>query len=231
MAIEGVANVTKIQDGPLINDKPSTITTLTEQQLKTSKFLPSLVKTINIAYQGSEQKHLGESQGDRLKSADELVLALRGDPESFIIILSQPHAPEEVLSTATCRRYFGRGPDADTFPWACNHDPAADTEEWELKLLATSPAAQGKGVASYMLALAEREVATRFLAKTHGQAYEVAQETGPITKVKIIICTPKPLYGNYYAKRGYQEDYIKIREKPDMSYEITFMSKTLASRS
>ncbi|KAF2163077.1 hypothetical protein M409DRAFT_26523 [Zasmidium cellare ATCC 36951] len=223
MAIEAVTNVTKVQDGPMIDDKPSTIVTLTAQQLRTSKFLPSLVNTINQAYKAAEGQHLGESKGDRLGSIDELILVLRDDPESFIIVLTQPHAPEEVLSTATSRRYFGPSPDANTSPWACVHTPAADTEEWELKLLATSPAAQGKGIASYMLALAEKEATERFRAKS-------GQGEGAITHAKMILCTPKPLYGKFYGGRGYREDYIKIREKPDMSYEITFMSKVLASR-
>lgn len=226
MAIEAVTAVAKPQAGPTINDKPSEIVTLTAQQLRTSNCRPGLVKTINLAYKASEQKSLGASQGDRLGSVDELILVLRDDPESFIIILTQPHEPEEVVSTATCRRYLGPPSDAATNPWACSHSPADGTEEWELKLLATHPSAQGKGIASYMLALAEREVMERSHAKSAAMINGSGQANAS-TKVRMILCTPKPLYGKFYAGRRYQEDYIKIREKPDVSYEITFMSKVL----
>lgn len=227
MAIEAISSGTKTQAGPIIDDKPSEVVTLTAQQLRTSRFRPGLVKTINLAYQSSEQKSLGASQGDRLGSVNELVLVLRDDPESFIIILTQPHAPEEVISTATCRRYLGPPSDAATNPWACSHSPADGTEEWELKLLATHPDAQGKGIASYMLALAEKEVMERFHTKFAAKTHEFGQANGATTKAKMILCTPKPQYGKFYAGREYREDYIKIREKPDVSYEITFMSKVL----
>lgn len=227
MAIEAIAAVAKTQAGPTIDDKPSEIITLTAQQLRASNYRPGLVKTINLAYLSSEEKSLGASQGDRLGSVDELILVLRDDPESFIIILTQPHAPEEVVSTATCRRYFGPPADAPNSPWTCSHSPADGTEEWEVKLLATHPSAQGKGVGTYMLALAEREVMERFHTKLCGNTQESDQVNGATAKAKMILCTPKPIYGKFYAGRGYQEDYIKIREKPNLSFEITFMSKAL----
>lgn len=229
MAITPVLSEPKAEEGPKIDDKPTNILTFSAQQLKSSNLLPGLVKTINLAYFTSEKKSLGESTGARLGSIDELILVLRDDPESFIIVLSQPHSPEEVLSTATCRRYYGPGPDFSR-PWECCHTPDANTEEWELKLLATHPSAQGKGLASYMLGLAEREVAARFRAKLDSRAYSECKEDGIPAQTKMILCTPKPLFGIFYAQRGYQEDYLKFREKPGFDFEIAFMSKLLVER-
>lgn len=208
--------------GPQLEDGSTEVLTLSAQQLRGSTLLPSLFKTINQAFLISEDKRLGATTGDRLKSTDELVSALRDDPESFIIVLTQPHSPGEAVSTATCRRYFGPAPDADQNPWACSHTPNVDVEEWELKLLVTHPSAQGKGLASYMLELAEGEVVARFRAKSVNASGDTVQ-----TQAKMILCTPKPLFGEFYAKRGYHEDYLKLRQKPDVSFEITFMSKML----
>lgn len=206
----------KMEDGPVIDGMLTRVSTYSARQLQDSPLLPSLFKLVNLAYLLSDQESFGSSTGDRLKSIKDLIFVLNDDPESFIINLSYPHEPDEVLGTATCRRYYG--PDADTTkPWACTHTPHPETDEWETKMVATQPSLQGKGLASYMLKAVEREVMSRSRTKT------VAGEDAKLSKM--IICTPT--YAAFYARRGYRKDYSRSFRNEDMAFDILFMSKML----
>ncbi|KAK4495138.1 hypothetical protein PRZ48_013465 [Zasmidium cellare] len=185
--------------------------------LRESPLLPGLFKTIHLAYLTSDQKSFGTSAGDRLRSIDDLILVLRNDPDSFIIVLSQSDPDGEILSTASCRRYYG--PDRDTSkPWACTHHPAPGVDEWELKMVATHPSAQGKGLASYMLGLAEEEVIRRSLVK----ATDTAQ-----SRTKMIMCIPETTFAEFYARRGYVKDYTRPFRDTSTTFNINFISKIL----
>lgn len=206
----------KIEDGPLIDGLPTRACTYSARQLAGSPQLPSLFKLVNLAYLVSDQQSFGSSTGDRLKSIDDLILVLNDDPQSFMINLSYIHDPNEVLGTATCRRYYG--PDADTTkPWSCTHTPDSGVNEWETKMVATQPSLQGKGLASFMLKAVEKEVMTRSQTKTG------AGEDAKLSKM--IICTPT--YTEFYARRDYGKDYSRLFRNENLSFDIVFMSKML----
>ncbi|KAF2170328.1 hypothetical protein M409DRAFT_19149 [Zasmidium cellare ATCC 36951] len=212
----------KIDEGPIIDGKPTSISTWSAKQLKDCALLPGLFKTINLAYLTSDEKSFGTSTGDRLKSTEDLIQVLRNDANSFIIILNQTHSDREVLSTASCRRYYG--PESDTSrAWACTHTPAPGVEEWELKLVATHPSAQGKGLASYMLGLTEKEVVSRFNAREGSRRKAAAAQSHP----KMIMCTPETTFAEFYARRGYGKDYVRPFKNDHIGFDINFMSKML----
>ncbi|KAM3421324.1 hypothetical protein BST61_g1722 [Cercospora zeina] len=67
---------------------------------------------------------------------------------------------DDVIATASYRRYHGpvkdRPIDRNT-PWFRTLDVSPDTEEWELKLMATDLEYQGCGLAAYMMKADGRE--------------------------------------------------------------------------
>lgn len=205
-----------MEDGPIIDSAPTQVWTCSARQLQDSPQLPSLFKLVNRAYLLSDQKAFGGSTGDRLKSVEDLILVLRDDPEAFMVNVGYLHKPDEVVGTATCRRYYG--PDADTTkPWSCTHIPDPGTDEWETKMVATQPSLQGKGLASYMLKAVEREVMSRSRMRTAaGQDAKLS---------KMIICTPT--YADFYARRGYRKDYSRPFRNENLAFDIFFMSKML----
>ncbi|EME39090.1 hypothetical protein DOTSEDRAFT_75693 [Dothistroma septosporum NZE10] len=162
---------------------------------------------------------MGFNNTDRLSSINEIFVNMREDPESFLVILSH-QGSHEVIATATCRRYLG--PDEHSTPWMCSHVVEDGTEEWELKLLATHPFAQGKGAGAVVLKAVEQEIINRFAIKR-----KMASTHTP-TRLKMVLCTVQELFPEFYRRKGYREDYIHQRGE-GFNFSIMFMSKTLTT--
>lgn len=226
MADHSLDEDVKTEIGPVIDGKPTKISTFSAQQLKGSYLLPGIVEVINAAFYKAHSETLGIPHPDpRLSSPDDFIATLRGDAEAFAMILFQDQPDRRVLSTAVCRRYYGADKNVVS-AWLFDHEPDAATEEWELKLLTAHPAVQGKGLASFMLKLAERKVIERFHERRKGRG----NSTGEKRRMKMIFSTPKQLWLEYYLKRGYQEAYSKPRGDGH-NFDVVFMSKVLATES
>ncbi|EMF07985.1 uncharacterized protein SEPMUDRAFT_159545 [Sphaerulina musiva SO2202] len=227
-------NLIKTIPGPQVDGRATTTSIFPTSQLTQSPFLPNLLSTINTAFRDSHalKPELGlTNHGERLSSTQEFLSALISDPESFVLIISYPHDSSTVLATASCRRYHGppkdRPVDAN-LPWLRTLDVAPDTEEWELKLMATDVRVQGQGLAGYMMRTVEGEILERFQRRI-----EMGRESsggvaaaGLPGKVKMVICTPMELMGGFYLRRGYTLDYQNWRGE-GYNFHIAFMHKMI----
>ncbi|KAK4609153.1 hypothetical protein CLAFUW4_14462 [Fulvia fulva] len=221
MAIEEGLNKPKTTVGPFVNGKPTTVSFFSAQQLQDSPFLTSLLTTINLAYAKGEgsKPELGFSKTDRLSSISGIFDYIRDDPEAFLVVLSHQESCD-VIATATCRRYLA--PDESKSPWLCSHNVEDGTEEWEIRLLATHPSAQGCGAAGFIMKATEQEVIERFDRKRK------AIDTHASTRLKMVLCAIKELYPEFYMRRGYGVDYVHEGGE-ERKFNILFMSKTLAT--
>ena len=210
--------------GPEVDGSPTTITMFSPAQLTGSPFLPGLHAMINAAFAASHASmpELEITGGNRLGSVDEFLVNLRDDPETFVAVVHRP-STYDVVATGSCRRWHGPFPDS-TSPFMRRTAPASGTEEWELKLMAVGPAAQGQGMGGYLVKLAEEEVARRFRSKLKGLE---PQQNSP-QRLRMVMCTIKELKENFYARRGYIEDY-EVSRGEGYKYNIIFMSKDITS--
>lgn len=232
MAITEDPNQPKVQDGPRVHGRATIASIFSAKQLEASHFLTGLVKTINTAYTNShtiKPELKMRSQGPRLGSTAEFLDALRDDSEGFVIIVSFLGS-SEVISTATSRRYLGPAKEngspfyVQNSPWYRQAEVEPDTEEWELKLMATDPEAQGQGLARFMMALGEREITMRFHAKT-ALLKGVEAEQHP-KKLKMVLCTPRELTGEFYLRKGYTKDY-EVWRGDGHNFHVVHMSRQI----
>ncbi|KAF2208218.1 hypothetical protein CERZMDRAFT_91628 [Cercospora zeae-maydis SCOH1-5] len=221
-----ILNVTKTSPGPRLNGRDTTTSIFSTAQIGQSIYLDNLVKTINDAFRQAHatKPELGMiSQGERLGSTEELLENLSDDPESFILIISYPD-DDGVIATASYRRYHGpvkdRPVDRNT-PWFRTLEVSRDTEEWELKLMATDPHYQGCGLAAYMMKTGEAEIISRFLQKL--EAHRGASAHVP-SKLKLVICTPLELTAHFYLRRGFVMDY-QVWRGEGYNFHIAFLHR------
>jgi GNAT superfamily N-acetyltransferase len=228
MAIEQAINQSKVLPGPLVHGEKTTASIFSTAQLSSEAFLASLLETINLAFRQSHSvkpELLLRSQGDRLGSIDEFLTGLQ-DPESFVLIISRPGS-HEVIATSSARRYHGpprkapsSGIELRNSPWNRTAEVEPGAEEWELKLMATHPSAQGQGLAKWMMALVEREIVERSKAKQAS-----ANATAP-PNLRMVLCTPRELTGEFYLKRGYTKDY-EVWRGEGYNFHIIHLSKAI----
>ncbi|KAI5364571.1 Putative acyl-CoA N-acyltransferase [Septoria linicola] len=223
-----IRNTSKTKPGPKVNGKETLTSIFPTTELGRSAFLPNLVHTINAAFGAAHNikpELLMQSQGDRLGSTEEFLANLSTDPESFVLVISYLES-DEVIATASYRRFYGpardRPIDRNT-PWLRTLEVDPDTEEWELKLMATDVKAQGNGLAGYMMKVGEDEIQQRFqqkLLEGRNSGSDVPR------KLKMIICTPLELTGQFYLRRGYTLDYQTWRGE-GYNFHIAFMHKMI----
>lgn len=91
--------------------------------------------------------------------------------------------------------------------------------------MATDPAAQGQGIASFMMQLIEKEVIRR--TQNNADILEVPRG-GRIRdsayRLKMTLCTPLEFTGSFYTRKGYTEDY-RVPRGDGRNFHIVFMSK------
>lgn len=215
----------KTLQGPLVHSKPTTLSIFSTKQLTNSPFLPSLLSVINQAFRLSHasKPELGlRSQGERLGSIDEFLAGLQ-DPESFILIV-HPAGTHTVTATASARRYHGpstTGVATRNTPWERIVPVELGCEEWELKLMVTAPEAQGQGLAAFMMRTVEQEIQSRYEAK----AALVEEAKGK--RLRVVLCTPRELTGEFYLRRGFTKDYETWRGE-GYNFHIVHLSKDIA---
>lgn len=226
MTIEGTTP--QLFVGPPVGNLSTTASVFSTAQLKQSGFLPSLVKTINLCYADSHalKPEMGMTTAARLASVESLLDSISDDPELFILIIHHA-ASSSVIATATCRRYLGPSEDTQN-PWLRRIPVHPGCEEWELKLMATHPSVQKQGLASFMLGLAEHEVVRRHEVKYQRlcQGLDLGDIRPERNTVRMVLCTARELYGDFYLKKGYKKDHEVYRGGSE-NFHVIFMSKTL----
>lgn len=206
--------------GPLVQGKETRVYVYSLSQLEQSPFLPSLVSTINEAYAENRESLPSESAPvPRLNNIEEFFSNIRGDPQAFTIIISYPQS-DQVLATATARGYYGPKEGPVVSPWIRISDVEDGVEEWELKLMATTPAAQGCGLATYMMDLVEKTIISR--TRIANSALIGSQPK----RLKMVLCTPLELTGPFYTRKGYTEDY-RVPRGEGYNFHIVFLSKEI----
>ncbi|CAK1359293.1 uncharacterized protein RHO25_002692 [Cercospora beticola] len=225
-------NIAIVRPGPQLKGRDTITSIFSAAQIGTSRYLPNLVKTINEAFRQAHasKPELGmKTQGERLASTEEFLANLSSDPESFILIISYPDS-DNVIATASYRRYHGplknRPVDRNT-PWFRTLDVSPDTEEYELKLMASALDFQGYGLAAYMMKTGENEIVHRF-----HQKHMVAQGNGTTVpaRLKLVICTPLELTAQFYSRRGFIMDY-QVWRGEGYNFHIAFMHRIIEHNS
>lgn len=220
--------------GPEVNSHPTLLTFLTIPSLPSSPFLPSLRTTINSAFLAAHHAnpHLRPNNDYtlRLPEPDTLIQQLGADPTTFLLVLHHPPSssspssppPSEALATITCRRYHGPPPAEKAYPFMLLTSAVGGACEWEIKALAVRPDLQRKGLAGWMLRVAEEEV-RRVWEEVTG-----ADGTGRDGKgrLKVVLAALKETQEGFYAKRGYRTEGERERGE-GFRFSIVSMGKWL----
>lgn len=77
--------------------------------------------------------------------------------------------------------------------------------------MATTPETQGKGLAGFMMGAVEEEIAVR--RRRDGEK-----------KLRIVLCTPRELTGEFYLRRGFGFDYETWRGE-GYNFHIVHLSR------
>ena len=155
-------------------------------------------------------------------SPQEFIMGLSNDPDAFIVVVTYSETAD-VIATASARRYLGPPADSSS-PWARRLDVKEGDVEWELKLMATHPEAQGGGLALRMMELVEKEITGR---ERKGRVIAARDAEERQVNVKLVLSTPREIMGEYYAQRGFVKDY-EVERGEGYSFHIVFMSKVVA---
>jgi GNAT superfamily N-acetyltransferase len=217
--------------GPAVDGRPTTVRISSVSQLSASSYLPSLFRLINVAFDDIHTRRLPPIAGgypSRLSNVDEILPALRDDPQTFIFLMSFADAPEEVLATASCRPYTSLD-GVVASPWVRRLGPEEGCVEWEYKLLAVDPKYQGQGLASYLTRKTEEEAARRSRAaladavKAHGEPDSEAV----VKRVRMVLVGLKEATNEFYLRRGYKNDY-ETPAGEGLPMTVVSMSKVIA---
>ena len=191
------------QPGPLVHDKPTTVTLYASRDLEAAGLIPGLHDLINEAFAASHNRSGSMSAGAlRLQSHRQLVLELSG-PGTFTYVITYT-GTSTVIGVASAKRYKGTAQAApisvqkSAFTRTGASEP--NTEGFELSSMAVSPSLQRQGLAGLLMKLVEEEVKRRFLI--------TRAETGPPgLGLVMLLTTVKEINEEFYRRRGYRADY------------------------
>lgn len=191
--------------GPQINGKPTTITLYNPPDLAQCTCLGSLFKVVNAAFSIShDSKGLLPSGINRLRTDDQFVKEIGSDPGTFTYIMTYT-GTDEMVGTASAQRWYGAMDEvvlddegrSQTFKRKGKLEP--DVENWELRLMAVSSDVQRQGVAGLLMRMVDEEVVRRFR-----RAREL---DGEQLRLVMILTTITEVNADFYARKGYAEDY------------------------
>lgn len=193
------------QPGPIVCNKPSTVTLYASRDLEAAGLIPGLHDLINEAFAFSHSRTRSVPADDlRLKSKDQLVRELSG-PGTFTFVVTYT-GTNTVLGVASAKKYKS----TPTRQAARIEDPKSaftrtgpsqpNTEGWELSSMAVDPSLQRQGLAGLLMDLVDTEVKRRFIL--------AREESGkPELRLVMLLTTIKEINGQFYARRGWQADY------------------------
>lgn len=191
--------------GPLVHNKPTTVTLYESRDLEAAGLIPGLHDLINDAFAISHNRSgtmLASSL--RLQSHRQLVLELSGSG-TFTYVITYA-GTNTVIGVASAKRYkstASRQPAKMDVPKSAFTRTGASepsTEGFELSSMAVSPSLQRQGLAGLLMNLVEAEVKRRFLI--------TRAETGnPDLGLVMLLTTVKEINWEFYTRRDYQPDY------------------------
>lgn len=203
--------------GPEINSHPTTVTLFSPPQLQQSPLLPSLYKTINLAFDGGHSKNgVALLKSQRLRYDGQLFDELGTAPGTFTYIIYYT-GTNDVVGTASGKRYLGRvkvvekvvdDATARENTWKRFGPVPEGTVAWELSTMAVDPELQRQGLAGYLMRLTEEEIKRRFRV-----VVEEAADDANSVQLLTMITTIKERNFEFYARRGFVEDYETRYEK------------------
>lgn len=204
-------------DGPLVNNRATTLTLFSPPQLLHSPLLPSLYRTINNAFRRSHERSNSRLEFDRLSYQGQLHDELGTKPGTFTYVLSYS-GTDDVVATASAKPHAINARKDSTW---LRLEPIPDGKEaWELSTMAVDPSLQRQGLASYLMRVTEEEVKRRFTS-------DVASKEGK--KLVLVITTVKERNEAFYMRKEFKRDY-EIWYPPgtvsqDNGLHVLFMSK------
>jgi len=235
--------------GPEVNGKATTLTIYEPWQLIGHPILSSLYPMINTAYRDSHVSHKILARNnlptrDRLLHENAFLEETGSDPGTFTIALTWM-GTNEAIATISARRYLspvaeavaevGSGKAGSTFrrvqvPVAAT-TANAECDIWELKLMAVDIRLQKQGLATYIMKLAEEEIAVRFKTEKIDPSRLSDIEDQLPKRLWVVITTLKEANWNLYWRRGYQDDYETTHEAgflgSETGFTVVHMSKEL----
>ncbi|KAK5165689.1 uncharacterized protein LTR77_008611 [Saxophila tyrrhenica] len=191
-------------EGPLINNRPTTVTLFSTTQLAASPLVPSLIQLIIQAFRNQKESNgFKNIPRDRLQYDNQLFDELGSTPGTFTYVISYT-GTETAIATASAKRYIGTSAilepapndQANTFKRFGLVDD--DTEAWELSTLAVDPQLRRQGLAGHLMRMREAEVKRRFV---------VGMEKGGKAKLRMLLTTIKEVSGAFHLGRGFKVDY------------------------
>lgn len=193
------------QSGPIVCNKPTTVTLYASQDLEAAGLIPGLHDLINEAFAFSHGRTRALPAEDlRLKSKDQLVRELSG-PGTFTFVVTYT-GTNAVIGVASAKKYKS----TPSRQAARVEDPKSaftrtgpsqpDTEGWELSSMAVDPSLQRQGLAGLLMDLVDGEVKRRFLLFREEQGR-------PELRLVMLLTTVKEINGQFYARRGWRADY------------------------
>ena len=217
------------QPGPLVHNKPTTVTLYASRDLAAAGLIPGLHDLINDAFAGSHSRSGAMSAKEpRLQSHGQLVQELSG-PGMFTYVITYT-GTDTAIGVASAKRYKSiSSPPAElgiqkrAFTRIGASEP--NTEGFELSSMAVSPSLQRQGLAGFLMTLVEEEVKRRFLI--------TRAETGPPDLgLVMLLTTIKQINAEFYTRRGYSLDYETVHEAgflgSENGFSVAHMSKKVA---
>ena len=217
------------QPGPLVHNKPTTVTLYASRDLAAAGLIPGLHDLINDAFAGSHSRSGAMSAKEpRLQSHGQLVQELSG-PGMFTYVITYT-GTDTAIGVASAKRYKSiSSPPAElgiqkrAFTRIGASEP--NTLGFELSSMAVSPSLQRQGLAGFLMTLVEEEVKRRFLI--------TRAETGPPDLgLVMLLTTIKQINAEFYTRRGYSLDYETVHEAgflgSENGFSVAHMSKKVA---
>lgn len=218
------------QPGPLVNNKPTTVTLYASRDLEAAGLIPGLHDLINDAFAISHKRSgTMSAEALRLQSHQQLVLELSG-PGTFTYVITYA-GTNTVIGVASGKRYkstSSREPVQIEKPKSAFTRTGAsepNTEGFELSSMAVSPSLQRQGLAGLLMELVEEEVKRRFLISR--------AETGPPDLgLVMLLTTVKEINFEFYSRRNYEADYETFHGPgflgSENGFTVVHMSKKVA---
>ncbi|KAK3651418.1 hypothetical protein LTR56_002445 [Elasticomyces elasticus] len=189
--------------GPVVDGRPSSVTLYEPSQLAQCSAIPALHDLINKAF-GHGHAKLGFPNVDRLPNEKDYLDQVGTDAGTFVYIISWSDSGEPI-ATAGAHHYVegvlvatDSGGDERSCFTRMRLPAKAEgegQEVWELKLMAVAVPCSGKGLASYLMKLADEEVKRRW-----SLAGSTTQGSGQ--KLWMVLTTIKEINEGFYARRG-----------------------------
>ncbi|KAL1582038.1 hypothetical protein WHR41_09463 [Cladosporium halotolerans] len=217
------------QPGPIVHNKPTTVTLYASKDLKAAGLIPGVHDLINHAFFASQNPFgIMSAESLRLQSHQQLVDDL-SRPGTFSYVITYT-GTDLVIGVASAKRHketVSRQPasmDVAESAFTRTGILEPSTEGWELSTMAVDPSLQRQGLAGLLVKLVEGEVKRRFVL-------ERAEKGTLRLQLVILLSTVKEINLAFYIRRLYHADYETYHGPCTMGntagFTIVHMSKRI----